>query len=255
VRQRVRAKVLHDDIAEELPFADLTGRIDLRHDLGVVVLIATLRQIHNPADELLLIVDTVSRAMAGGDENSSQDMGALIGTCDRIRAELPCTVLLIHHAGKDTTKGARGHSSLRAAVDTEIEVTGTANPRVITVRKQRDLPSGETFAFDLEPVELGTDKETYDPISACVAVYRDEVPKGQDSGRSPSGKAQRQLLAGLRNLQKDAEQALIWTLEDLRAIGRTGGLSKPTARSVVESLTLSGFLRPSVGGYTLPDAN
>ena len=182
-------------------------------------------------------------------------MGALIGACDAIRAELACTVILIHHAGKDTTKGARGHSSLRAAVDTEIEVTGLVNPRLATVRKQRDLPSGDVFAFDLEVVDLGTDKETYDPISACVAVYRDSAPTGQESARSPTGKAQRQLLAGLRNLQKDADQDLIWTLEDLRAIGRTGGLSKPTARSVVESLTLSGFLRPCVGGYTLPDAN
>jgi len=30
--------------------------------------------------------------------------------------------MIIHHSGKDKNKGARGHSSLRAAVDTEIEI-------------------------------------------------------------------------------------------------------------------------------------
>ena len=30
--------------------------------------------------------------------------------------------MLVHHTGKDTAKGARGHSLLRAATDTEIEV-------------------------------------------------------------------------------------------------------------------------------------
>jgi len=69
-------------------------------------------------------------------------------------------VLMIHHAGKDSTRGARGHSSLRAAVDTEIEVSGQSNPTSGTASpKQRDLPSGDVLAFDIEPIEIG-----YDPI-------------------------------------------------------------------------------------------
>ena len=158
-----------------MPFADLTGRIDLLNPVSVVGLLATLREVHDvtPQAELILIVDTVARAMVGGDENSSQDMGALIGTCDPIRAELACTVLLIHHAGKDTTKGAAATPACVAPSTPRSRSTGTVNPRVVTVRKQRDLPSGESFAFDLEPVELGTDPETFDPITACVAVHRD----------------------------------------------------------------------------------
>lgn len=255
VRQRVRAKILHDDIPEELAFADLTGRIDLLNEVSLIALIAALREIHtsHPQTELLLVIDTVSRAMAGGDENSSQDMGALIGACDVLRTELACTIMLIHHSGKDSTKGARGHSSLRAAVDTEIEVTGTVNPRVVTVRKQRDLPSGDTFAFDLEPVDLGTDPETYDSISACVALYRGEVPEPEpQTVKGPTGKAQRQLLAGLRNQQKDAGHRIFWTLEEMRAVGRSGGLTKGTSYKAVESLALSGFLVATVGGYGLP---
>ena len=73
-------------------------------------------------------------------------------------------------------------------------MTGTVNPRVVTVRKQRDLPSGESFAFDLEKVELGTDPETFDPISACVAVYRDVAPPRRTA---PNGANQQLLLGGI----------------------------------------------------------
>ena len=249
VRQRVQAKLRYDDVPEEVPFADLTGRLDLLNPTGTVVLLGTLRQVHgiDSSAELILIVDTVSRAMAGGDENSSQDMGALIGACDLIRSELGCTVMLIHHAGKDATKGARGHSSLRAAVDTEIEVTGTVNPRVVTVRKQRDLPSGETFAFDLETVALGTDPETYDPISACVAVYRSDVPGTQ---KQAGGKNQRELLAAIRGWQ--TKGAAIITRHDLHEIAKgLGGAFKKWDRrdAAIAGLEERQLLTPTIGGF------
>ncbi|MEH8791954.1 AAA family ATPase [Klebsiella quasipneumoniae subsp. similipneumoniae] len=41
------------------------------------------------------------------DENNSQDMGRLIVGCDAIKNETSASVLLVHHSGKDETKGAR----------------------------------------------------------------------------------------------------------------------------------------------------
>ena len=253
VRERIRAKILRDDIPEELLFADLTGRgLSLMDPVKVAEVLAILRaqQAKHPDLELILIVDTVARAMAGGDENSSLDMGRLIAACDAIRVEIPtCTVLLIHHTGKDSAKGARGHSSLRGAVDTEIEVAGTVNPRTATVRKQRDLPSGDVFAFDLDPVDLGTDPETFDPISACVVVHRDYMPPE----RQPTGKNQQTILRALRNRQQEADAPLVWTLADLRKIGRDLGQTKDSARTAVDGLTINGFLTPTVGGHRLAD--
>jgi hypothetical protein len=63
-------------------------------------------------------------------------MGKLVMNCDRIRFESGAACLLVHHVGKDTTKGARGHSRLRAANDTEIEII-------------RDETSGAVTAFDI----------------------------------------------------------------------------------------------------------
>ena len=72
-------------------------------------------------DIALIVVDTLSRALVGGNENGPEDMTAYIANSDVLREHGQCSVLSVHHSGKATDL-ARGHSSLRAATDTEIEV-------------------------------------------------------------------------------------------------------------------------------------
>lgn len=123
-----------------------------------------------PAVELI-VVDTLSRALAGGNESSPDDMGAFVRNCDRIRAETGAHLMIVHHAGKDVAKGMRGHSSLRAATDTEIELTIEPQSRLVTaaVKKQRELPTEGEFHQTLIVVEVGRDDEG-DPITSCVLV-------------------------------------------------------------------------------------
>jgi putative DNA primase/helicase len=102
----------------------------------------------------LIVIDTFARIMAGADENSARDVGVAVGNCDRLVNEFNCAVALIHHAGKDTAKGARGSSALRAAAETEILVEGDQDRRTATVTKQRDGEDNLTFAFRLEHVEI-----------------------------------------------------------------------------------------------------
>lgn len=53
----------------------------------------------------LIILDTLARCFGGSDENAAKDMGAFIQGCDAIKAATQATVLIIHHSGKDRTKG------------------------------------------------------------------------------------------------------------------------------------------------------
>lgn len=124
----------------------------------------------------LLVIDTLARAMAGGNENSPEDMGALIANCDNIRHETGACVLLIHHCGKDTTRGGRGHSSLHGADDTEIEVIKADDGSMTaTVLRQRDLDSGDRFAFRLRSVALG-DNARGKPVTSCIVVDAEAKP-------------------------------------------------------------------------------
>jgi len=113
--------------------------------------------------------DTLARAMAGGNENSSEDMGALVANADRIRHALGCCFEFVHHAGKDAARGARGHSSLRAATDTEIEISACNGVHVVRPTKQRDFTLGDEFAFTLRQVEIGMDARG-EVITTCVPV-------------------------------------------------------------------------------------
>jgi hypothetical protein len=105
-----------------------------------------------------IVADTLARVIGSGDENKAQDMGVVIQHIDLIRAATGAQFILVHHTGKDKTNGARGSSALRAATDTEIEVSDNQDgtPKIATVTKQRDLPGKNTsLGFDLAVVELG----------------------------------------------------------------------------------------------------
>lgn len=122
----------------------------------------------------LIFLDTLARVMAGGDENSGQDMGLLVRHVDRIRHSTAAHVGLIHHSGKDQAKGARGHSSLRAAVDTEIEIEREA----FVTTKQRNMEQNIVFRWRQEIVTLGEGRNGR-PITAAVAVAV-ETPAGAE---------------------------------------------------------------------------
>ena len=55
----------------------------------------------------VIVVDTLAQATVGMDENSGEDMTRAIAACKRIQED-EGLVVLIHHTGKDTSRGMRG---------------------------------------------------------------------------------------------------------------------------------------------------
>jgi KaiC/GvpD/RAD55 family RecA-like ATPase len=113
----------------------------------------------------LVAIDTLSRSIPGGDENTAKDMTRVVMVADRIRDELHAATVIVHHTGKDAAKGARGHSALFAAADSVLYVSDG----VITVEKCRDGQSGESIGFTLEKVGQGIDEDG-DELSTRVMV-------------------------------------------------------------------------------------
>lgn len=178
VRNRISAFRKHHGI-EDLPFVAMPKPVDLLSNQADVAAVIQLVDHVASATGLpvrMVIVDTLSRAMAGGNENSPEDMTALIGNCDRIRDATGAHLCIVHHSGKDEARGARGHSSLRAATDTEIEIKRDPNLTRSTVRvaKQRDLEAADPFSFTLKPVALGTNRRGKD-VTSCVVLEADET--------------------------------------------------------------------------------
>ena len=140
----------------------------------------------------LIVIDTLSRAMAGGNENAPEDMGALVQNMDRIRQDTGAAVLFVHHSGKDAAKGARGHSLLRAAIDTEIEVVDLDGAKTATVVKQRELKKGDVFSFTLSVTELGRNRHD-EPVTTCLVVHSQSAASASPVRTLPNGDPKRAL--------------------------------------------------------------
>ena len=174
MKRRIAAFRQHHGIERtaDAALAIIPDTIDFRDPKAVAGLIRLIAEI---AERLgvpvrWIIVDTLSRALAGGNENAPDDMGALVRGADQVRTKTGAHLTLVHHSGKDDTRGARGHSLLRAAVDTEIKIESVnAAKRIVAAQatKQRDLEVGGPFVFALRKVELGADRRGK-PITSCI---------------------------------------------------------------------------------------
>jgi hypothetical protein len=177
---RVVAWCIHHGLGgKNIPFAAVTSPLDLCHATSGDVdrLVETVHSA-TLGPLALLVIDTVSRALAGGNENAPDDMGALVRSVDCLRDGLRCHVALVHHCGKEQSRGSRGHSLLRCAIDTEIEIlryhaTGISTA---TVTKQRDATTDGQIAFRLHLIELGRN-EDHDPVTSCVIEPAEALPQ------------------------------------------------------------------------------
>ena len=133
----------------------------------------------------LIVIDTLAQVTAGGDENSSKDMSLALSLAKGLHRATKATVLLVHHAGKDASKGARGWSGLRAACDFEMEVTREGHNRCARVTKMKDGADGAEFHFKLNEIAIGIDEDA-DIVTSCVVEFCDPADVLQD--QTPKGK-------------------------------------------------------------------
>ena len=140
----------------------------------------------------LVVIDTQAQATAGKDENSSLDMGLMLKEARSLAKAVNGIVLLVHHTGKDATKGGRGSSVQRADFDFQIEVArDKGGDRLIywNSAKERDDDDGQQFRFKLKVYENVLQDEDGKWQSSCVAVPVDALSEEEraelKTGRLP----------------------------------------------------------------------
>ena len=172
--------------------------------------------------ELRLVqIDTLARAFGGGQENDAADMGAFIHNCGRIQRKLNCALMVLHHSGKDATKGLRGHSSLLGAVDSQLEIVkleqterkeGVAGTGIITISKQKDGQDNLKFGFEMVQVNinqgqdnaLGLDENVSLAVRECQEMIDEQhKPKPVPPSRSGAGGTQKIVLDALHKAISD----------------------------------------------------
>ena len=219
----------HPDAGAAPGCIEFTPRVPILCDAQSVqdfVLAIASRNLPLPA---LVTIDTYSRAMAGWNENSTEDTTKAVAALDFIRTELDTTVLCLHHPGKDLTKGARGNTALIAAIDAELTLKCVDGIRELKVTKMRDGPLDQKLSFCLVPA-MG---------SAHLALT--------DNGSltRPLIGSQKTALRTLQSLQTPVS-AKSWLT--------ASGLTHRTFYRTVEDLVHRGLVTKSDSGYEVPSA-
>jgi hypothetical protein len=100
------------------------------------------------------VVDTASKAAQGADDNASKDVTTIMRKLERVGQHCGIVFILVHHTGKDESRGARGSSVWLANADGVVEFVKGA----FVCRKAKDGPGGVGFRFGTKAVPLGVDE-------------------------------------------------------------------------------------------------
>ena len=166
----------------------------------------------------VVFIDTLAQVTPGANENAGEDMGTLTYHCRLIAQATGAVVILVHHTGKDAGKGARGHSSLRAACDFMIEIVNFGKSRIASVYKMKDGEQGAEYGFELTDVMLDEMDDDCELITTCVITHTDKAaPAKLQSGQN-----------------RDHSRAMADRI--MAALERLGGVSSVPERVPYESL-------------------
>lgn len=194
--KRLAAYAKHHDAYDQLRsarFSYITDAPNLQTEHDIERLFATVQdfslQYSAPG---VIVFDTLARMFGGEDENASGPMGRFIDACNQLQRKTGATIILIHHTGKDTERGLRGHSSLKAALDFSLEIrVDQAGNRAVRLDKVKDGKDGLEYPFELKEVTLGMDDEG-DWVTSIVAA---------EGGNSPIKKTSNALARGSKAAQ------------------------------------------------------
>jgi len=100
----------------------------------------------------VLILDPLYKAILG-DENESTDIRRILDFLDLVIEGFNCSILIIHHSGKDLSKRGRGSSVFEDWVDSYLQM-------------QRTSKSGEPLRVKIKPIFLRHAQLPTEPIAA-----------------------------------------------------------------------------------------
>jgi len=119
----------------------------------------------------VIVIDTLTKAMPGGDQNSVEDTSAVFDILAKIRdAGVQAAVVIIHHNTKNGNQ-PRGSSNIQAEPDTLL--TLAKNPETdqleLRILMARSIDDDKVFTFDVLTETLGVSNQGY-TITAPVLI-------------------------------------------------------------------------------------
>lgn len=101
-----------------------------------------------------IILDTLARCMGEADESSARDMGRFVRRCGAIERHFNCVVAVVHHVGKDSSRGGRGSNAQNGAADVTMLVEKNETFSSVRIEESKDGREGQQWSFRLVPYDL-----------------------------------------------------------------------------------------------------
>lgn len=185
----------------------------------------------------LIIVDTVSRAIAGADENAAEIVSGLVRALDQLREAggHETSLLALHHPRKDDPEIIRGSSVLFAAMDRVLALGvkgGDPSSPVRVLKTQKSKAGQLPEDLHLEFVQVrGTES----------AVLIEGTPEGLGG-----------LIIAIQHLQASGQEV---TRALLKTQAAAGGMyaSPQSANAAISRLVKAGRVIETGGALTLPE--
>lgn len=181
LKKRVKAWLNHHHVSSAIPFRILASTVNFMLPEQVTALLAAIDALGEQFS--MVIVDTVARAMLGGDENAAKEMGLFVASCDIVKEHTGACVVGIHHSGKNSDNGMRGSSALLGAVDTVLKIDKDEDTVTIVMEEQKDAEPLEDIILTLQSVPVGLSGSSLVPV-AGEATASTEPRKGDLSPRA-----------------------------------------------------------------------
>lgn len=115
---------------------------------------------HAPDGVRAIVLDTLARCMGEADESSARDMGRFVNRCSMIERHYGCVVIVVHHVGKDASRGGRGSSALNGAADVTMLVEKTETFSKVRITEMKDGREDQEWRFHLVPYVLSATSDT-----------------------------------------------------------------------------------------------
>lgn len=185
------------------PFMLIGAAVALTDPDALADLVAALRE---AADRFagqdlplgLVVIDTLSRCLAGVEENCSEQMSLAFEALAELGRASGALVLVVAHHGKDAGRGIRGWSGLDAAADATLSVTRDeeSGQRSVTLTKIKNGPDGAAVVFSLHPTPLGVFDEDGEEVWSCVVGYDEARPGAASPRRTRALSSHEQIVLG-----------------------------------------------------------
>lgn len=103
-------------------------------------------------------IDTLTKAMSGGDQNSVEDTSSLFEIVNLIRAGgVTATIIFVHHKARQGH--VRGSSNIEAEPDMLLDVSKNNDVVSLKVARARSIEDGMSYHFLVSDVDLGINKQ------------------------------------------------------------------------------------------------